>query len=1025
MKDIRLKRTMKLCALPLFLAVCTPVNMVAAGTETTGIESIQQNGRTVTVQVNDALGEVIGANVLVKGTTIGGITDMNGEVVIQGVPNGATLVISYIGYITQEIVLQDGQSSLTVTLAEDSETLEEVVVVGYGTTKRKNFTGSVATMNVADGAVANMAPTSSVDMLRGLIPGLTMSQTGVAGDASSIQIRGQKSINGGSDPLIVVNGVIYKGTINDIDPNIVESMSVLKDATSLAAYGSQAANGVIMITTKKGAMGKPTVNFRGSVAMVEAAYKPSLRDGNAYIELINARQGLPEGSTNWMTYLEKANYEKGKQTDWIDYVSHTGVRQNYSLSLSGATDNMDYMFGASFSDNGNFIKGNTFKRTTVNARINTKVNSYIKVGMNFNWANMKQDGIRPYYSRYFSPWGEAYLSDGKTMRRFITEHTADDVNPLWQVNGGVDAQSRNSNIALGGEVEIKIPGIEGLSYKLTGNYNIRQSLTRRFYHENYYVSMGDGENYTTDVFDTHLSEANGYINNTKTTSYVMDHILTYTREFGDHFVSATAVYTRDSDKMDGSQFQGSDFAGLGNTTLGFYGLGNAATQRVSEINYTLHNNIGYLGRVNYSYRDTYHFNASIRRDGSSVFGNDKKWGTFPAIGLAWTISNEEFFKKAVPWATNTKVKASWGKNGNQSLQPYQTLSQMSVGKSGGYTAWFNDQPLFAQALSTLGNPLLGWETTTSWNFGLETDLLKNGRIHFELDTYFANTTDQIFQRTIPVMGAGMTQQYATMGKIRNWGIEATLRTMNIKRKDFTWNTNFQFTLSRSILKELYGDGNDDITNQLFLNQSLGAIYGYEFDHVAQVEDTQYLQANGGKPGDPMYIDHDGDGIITPNDRVILGFNRPSFQLNMGNTITWKNFSLYFLFAGTFSGGKYGVAANNNAFVSYENMAYLNAENHPFWTEQNRDMKHVGATADLSKFTGIQKYGFVRLQDVNLTYTFKGSWMNKIGVSGLQAYVSAQNLFFIAPDWEFSDPEVRNSRASQLPRTYTFGLNVRF
>lgn len=1030
MKDIRLKRTMKLCALPLFLAVCTPINIVAAETETTGVQSIQQNGSTVTVQVNDALGEVIGANVIVKGTTIGGITDMMGQVVIQGVPNGAPLVISYIGYVTQEIELQAGQTSLTVTLAEDSETLEEVVVVGYGVTKRKNFTGSVATMNVADGAVANMAPTSSADMLRGLIPGLAMTQTGVAGDENKIQIRGQKSINGDSTPLIVVNGVIFKGTFNDIDPSTVESMSVLKDATSLAAYGSQAANGVIMITTKKGTQGKPMINFRGSVAMVDAAYKPDLRDGKGYIELINARQGLPEGSTNWMTYLEKANYEKGEETDWIDYVTHTGFRQNYSLSLSGATDNVDYLFGASFSDNGNFIRGNSYKRTTVNARINTKVNSYIKVGMSFNWANMKQDGLRPYYGRYFSPWGEAYLPDGKSLRKFITEHTADDVNPMWNVEGGVDMQNRSRNLSLGGEIEIKIPGIEGLSYKLTGNYNIRQQLQRRFNHELNYISMsdlGDGTEYTPEMLDSHLNQATGYINNAKTTSYVMDHILTYTREFGDHFVSATAVYTRDSDKLDGSQFEGTDFAAVGNTTLGFYGLGNAGVQKISNdgIVYTLHNNIGYLGRVNYSYKDTYHFNASIRRDGSSVFGADRKWGTFPAVGVAWTISNEDFFKQAIPWATNTKVKASWGKNGNQSLAPYGTLSQMSVGKSGGYTAYFGGQALFAQALATLGNPQLGWETTTSWNFGLETDLLKNGRIHFEIDAYVANTTDQIFDRTIPVMGAGISTQKATMGKIRNWGIEASLTSMNIRQKNFTWSTNLQFTLSRSILKELYGDGNDDITNQLFLNKSLGAIYGYEFDRVAQVGDTQYLQANGGKPGDPMYVDQDGDGIITPNDRIILGFDRPSFQLNMTNTLTWKNFSLYFLFAGTFSSGKYGKAINNAAFVSYENMAYLNAENHPFWTEANGDTKHPSATADLAKFTGVQSYGFVRLQDVNLTYTFKGNWMNKIGLAGLQAYVSAQNLFFIAPGWEFSDPEIRSSRTSQLPRTYTFGLNVRF
>jgi len=1026
MKNNLLTKHLRRYALPLCLTMCLPMATLAAETETAAVQGVQQNGRNVTVTVKDALGEVIGANVQVKGTTIGGITNMDGQVVVQGVPNGATIVISYVGYVTEEIALADGQTSLEVTLREDSEMLEEVVVVGYGTTKRKNFTGSVSTMNVADGAVANMAPVSSADMLRGLVPGLTMTQESVAGTAASIQIRGQKSVNGGSDPLIVVNGVIYKGTINDIDPNIVESMSVLKDATSLAAYGSQAANGVIMITTKKGAQGKPMINFRSSISLSQAAYKPQLRDGKGFIELINARQGLPEGSTQWMTQLEKANYDKGEETDWVDFVTHTGVNQNYSLSISGANEHMDYMFGGSFTKNDNFIRGNIFDRKTVNARINAKVNNYIKVGMNANYSAMSQDGLRPSTNRYYSPYGEAYLEDGVTPRRFITEHTADDVNPMWNVVGGVDRQNRNNNLSLGGEIEIKIPGIEGLSYKLTGNYNIRQTLNREFRHENYYVAIGDGWDYTTDVFDRHLNQAQGWIENSKTKSYVMDHILTYTKQFGDHFVSATAVYTRDSDKLDGSRVDGIDFSGLGNTSLGYYGLGNAATHNITEISYRLHNNVGYLGRVNYSYKDTYHFNASIRRDGSSVFGNDKKWGTFPAVGVAWTISNEGFFQNALPWATNTKLKASWGKNGNQSLQPYQTLSTMAMGKSGGYTAYFGGQPIFAQALTTLGNPNLGWETTTSWNFGLETDLLKGGRIHFEIDTYFANTTDQIFNSTIPVMGAGLNRQWATMGKVKNWGIEATLTTTNIRKKDFTWSTNFQFNLNRSILKELDGSGQDNIQDQLFLNKSLGAIYGYEFDRVVQTSDNAYMQANGAKPGDPMYIDHDGDGVITPADRVILGYNKPSFQLNMGNTITWKNFSLYFLFAGTFSGGKYGVAVNNYAYATnVDNMAYINVEDHPFWTEQNQDKKHLGPTADTSKFTGIQKYGFIRLQDVNLSYNIKGNWMNKIGLGSAQVYVSGQNLFFWAPDWEFSDPEIRSSRTTQLARTFTFGLNVRF
>ena len=973
--------------------------------------------------VQDANQEpIIGVNVVEVGTNNGTITDLDGAFTLT-VKQGANLQFSFIGMKT---IMQKATANMTVTLTEDTELIDEVIVVGYGATKHKNFTGSVSTFKVSEGGIALTAPSSATDMLRGIAPGLTMTQSGEAGSTASIQIRGQKSINGGSAPLIVVDGVIFKGTMNDIDPDIVESMSVLKDATSLAAYGSQAANGVIMVTTKKGAKGKPMINFRGSISLSESNYKPDIRDGYEYIDLINARTGREAGDVSWMGELEKANYEKGEWTDWYDFVSQTGVRQNYSLNISGGSDNVDYLVGTSYMDNKNFIKGNTFVRETANARVNAKINNYIKASINFNYANMRADGIRPYYSRYYSPWAEPYMEDGVTLRKHILgakEPTT--LNPLWNVEGGVDAESRTQSTTLGGELEVKIPWIKGLSYKLTGNYTRRDMTGKRFYHERYYVEEGD--DYTTEVFDKYLEQATGYINQQKNASYVLDNILTYVGEFGDHFVSGTLVYTRDSDLRDIYQIDGLNFKDLGNTTLGFYGLNNAATQNITQMNYTLHNNVGYLGRMNYSYKDTYHLNASVRRDGSSVFGADRKWGTFPAVGLAWTISNEKFWEE-IDWISNTKLKVSWGKNGNQSLEPYGTLSQVSMGKSGGYTYYFGDTPHFAQSLATLGNPQLGWETTSSWNFGVETDFLK-GRLHFELDAYTAQTTDQIFSRTIPVMGAGISSQSSTMGQVNNWGIEATLRSTNIQTKDFFWTSSLMFTLNRSILKELYGDGKDDITNNLFIDKSLGAIYGYQWIGVVQ-DDEQgkaYIAVNGGNLGDPMYANLDGseDGKITPEDRTILGYDKPSFQMSLANTMNYKNWSLYFLLTGTFSGGGYGMAANNNAFVSFENMAWNNTENHPWWTPENRTNDYLGPNADTSKFTGMQSYGFVRLQDINLSYTFKGAWLKKVGVSGLQLYASGSNLFFIAPGWDFSDPEVRNSRASQLARSYTFGMNLRF
>lgn len=978
--------------------------------------------------VIDESGEpIIGANVLEVGTTNGTVTDFDGNFALSVKKVGADLTVSYIGYVTQTV---KAEKTMKITLKEDSEALEEVVVVGYGVTKRKNFTGSVSTVKVSEGGVALTAPNNALDMLRGQTPGLQMSQSGRAGSEPSLQIRGQKSISGGSDPLIVVDGVIFKGSINDIDPTNIESMSVLKDATSLAAYGSQAANGVIMITTKKGALGKPMISFQTTLAMVTPNYKPDLRDGYEYIERYNALKDREAGDVSWMSELEKANYDKGEWTDWFDFATRTGLRQNYSLNISGASDTSDYLVGVSHMDNKNFIKGNHYIRETINSRMNFKVNKYIKAGFNVNYSASENDGVSSSVGRMYSPWGEPYLSDGKSLRKFlIGGNDRDQTNPLWSTNTGVDSENHNRAVTLGGEIEIKIPGIEGLSYKLTGNYTDRLTKQRYFVHETNLVKYTDGDDYSAAVTDKYLNEAYGYVTNTTNRSYVFDNILTYTKSFGDHFLSGTLVYTRDSDMRDVETFQGQDFADLGNTTLGVYGLTNAKTRDITTQSYRLHNNIGYLGRINYSYADTYHFNASLRRDGSSVFGSGKKWGTFPAVGVAWSISNEEFFKKAVPFATNTKIKLSWGKNGNQSLAPYGTLSQMNMGKSGGYTYYFDGKAYYAQSLATLGNPMLGWETTTSWNYGVESDLFK-GRLHFEIDAYTANTTDQIFQRDIPSMSTGITKQSSTMGKVGNWGIEASLTSTNIRTKNFMWTTNMQFTINRNKLKELYGDGKDDITNQLFLGKSLGAIYGYKWIGVVQESDTQYMQANGALPGDPMYANLDGsaDGKIGPDDKTILGYNKESFRLSMSNTFTYKNWSLYFMLNGVFSGGGYGQAQNNMAFGSQDgSMDYLNSNDHPYWTPQNKSNTYLRPGYDVTNgnFIGLQSYGFVRLQDVNLSYNVKSNWMKKAGIAGLMVYVSGNNLLCFAPGWDFSDPEVRSSRAQQLARTYTFGLNVRF
>lgn len=987
-------------------------------------------GHKVTGKVVDANGEpLIGVGVLVKGTTTGAATDLDGAFELN-VPEGAVLEISAIGYTSQEITVGD-KTTLEITLQDDTEMLEGTVVIGYGTVKRTNFTGSVSTYNVGESPVSNVPKTNAMEMLRGLAPGLSMSQSGIAGAAPNIQVRGQKSISASMDPsvaqpLIVLDGVIFKGSINDIDPTTIESMSVMKDATSLASYGSQAANGVIMITSKKGTAGKPMINFRGSVSMVEQNYKPNLRNGQQYIDLINARQGNPAGTTSWMSDLELANYKAGKETDWIDYVSQKGIQQEYALNVSGGTADrsLNYLFGASRSDNTNFIKGNEFIRTTITARVNATINKYISTGINFNWADIRDDGVRPSYTRFFSPYGEPEMPDGSRRKFIIGAGQETALNPLWNVFEGVDAQMRGVSSTIGGNVDVKIPWVEGLSYKITGNYTVRNNENRRFTHERNLIQPTDTE-FNTATYDKYLAQANGYINHSKNVSWVLDNILTYTRDLGEHYINATLVYTRDYSKAEASQFTGLDFAGLGNTTLGFYGLANATTQTINSISYTLHTDVGFLGRVNYSYKNKYHFNASLRRDGSSVFGSDNKWGNFPAVGVAWTASDEPWLK--IPKVDYLKVKLSWGKNGNQSLQPYGTLSRMAMGRSGGFTGYFDGQPIFGEAMTTLGNPTLGWETTTSWNGGFEADLFQR-MFHWELDAYTSSTTDQIFNRKIPVIGAGMTSQSATMGQVDNWGIESSLRANIIRTQDISWDATLNFTLNRNKLVKLYGgkDEEDDITNGLFIGKSLGAIYGYEYAGVVQKTDTEFMAKNGRTPGDIMEKDLDGDGVITPADRKILGYNKEAFRMSLNTNFRWKNWNLYLMFNGVFSGGKYGKAQNNNAVLSYsEGMMYLNTVNHPYWTEENPSDFYPKAWNAAGSLNYLQSYGFVRLQDANLSYSVPENIVKKVGIAGLQVYVSGSNLFFIAPHWKYSDPEVRSFQSAQLRRTYTIGLNVRF
>lgn len=1020
-----------------FVCSALPQASYANSRTITAPSGIQQQKKiNVSGTVTDQNGEpIIGASIVQEGNKqVGTVSDIDGNFKLS-VPAGSVLNISYIGYTSQTVKAVEGKQ-LAVKLAEEDNSLNEVVVVGYGTTKRKNFTGSVSTLNTANSPVSLMPSSNAMDMLRGTVTGITVSQQQGAGQSPSMQVRGQKSVNGGSDPLLVVDGVIYMGTLRDIDPSTIQSMSVLKDATSLAAYGSQAANGVIMVTTKKGQLGKPTVNLNASWAFSGATAKPDVLSPSDYVKKVNTLNGLAEDADpTWMRELEYANYKAGRTTDWFDYMTRTGVLQTYSASISGATERLNYYFSGSYADQKGIVIGDDYRRTAFTTNLQSDITDWFQVGGGIKYTFNNYSGpttYNLYQAVRMSPYGQPTRENGMP-EKFPVNEGVYRTNPLWDVlSNTIDDHDTYATTVLDGHLLLKCPWVKGLSYRLNARYSTDNIVRDYFTHEGYYVKEGEGDDrYSDATVAGYLAQANGSNARTKNTYWVVDNIINFNRQFGKHYVDATLVYTRDSKEYSYNRFTSSDFAALGNTTLGYDGLKLGATQKVTNQDYTRHTDVGYLARLSYNYNDTYHLNVSVRRDGSSVFGSENKWGTFPAVGAAWTVSNEPFMK-SLKEISYLKLKLSWGKNGNQTLSPYQTLSQITLGQMGGFSYPFGNtsKPSWGQRITVFGNPTLGWEQTESWNYGFELGLLDD-RIHLDFDGYFSQTTNQIFDRKIPVMINGITSMKATMGQVDNWGIEFTLTTQNIKTRDLNWTSSLNFYLNRNKLKELYGDGKDDITNSLFLGKSLGAIYGRKPIGIVQEDDADYIRANGAEPGDVKFADIDGDGKITDADRTILGYRKENFRMNLSNTISYKNFELYFLFTGIFGGHNYGMEVNRFAYQTSSDVQGDNNLNHGWWTPENKSNEYPRINYTSGDYIPLQCWGFVRLQDLSLSYTFRQNWIKTVGIQNLKVYLAAKNLFTIT-GWDGGDPEIRQTLPNSgysygypLSRTFSLGLNVSF
>lgn len=702
--------------------------------------STQQNTRKITGIIKDQSGEpVIGANIVEKGTTNGTITDIDGEYSLE-VGSNSILVVSYIGYITQEIPVGKN-NTLDVLLREDTETLDEVIVIGYGTTKRKDFTGSVSSVKLENSPIALSPNLNALESLKGNVSGLDIGATNSAGGEPSMQMRGQKSISGSNDPLIVVDGVIFMGSINDINPNDIASYDVLKDATSAAAYGSRSANGVIIITTKRGKTGKPVVTFNATGSMQTWQNKPELMKGEQWLESVMARNNSSDLS--WLKPQELANMEAGREINWLDASTRTGWVQDYQVAVSGAGEKMNYYLSAAYSDNQGVVIGDDYNRITALAKINTDITSWLQIGVDAAFTKSDYSGVGANIGEatQTSPYGVMYRNESeKLLEKY--PYTQSSVNALWNTDKSVrDNKDIRNNFRANAYAVVKLPWVEGLSYRFNYAGNLSKNQSGDFYYEGYFVKEGaydDETRYSPATLQSLLASANGKINNNTTDSWVIDNILNYKNTFGKHSIDLTAVATRDRKKYEMIETTGSNFAANGNTTLGINGLHKATVQKVNMDN-NQRSNIGYLGRASYSYDDRYFFTGSYRRDGASVFGVNQKWGDFFAFGGAWRLSSEKFMS-SISYLDDLKLKLSWGKNGNQGLDPYGTLSTINNGASGGVRYEFGGSDIiYGLNQKALGNANLGWETTESWNTGFESawlgsrlfvDVCRSGSLFF-------------------------------------------------------------------------------------------------------------------------------------------------------------------------------------------------------------------------------------------------------------------------------------------------------
>jgi len=938
-----------------------------------------------------------GTTVQLKNSKITTTTSNEGAYSISVPVNASNIIVfTYIGFVSKEVEIGNA-TSFDVSLVEVDNSLNEVVVVGYGTQKKRDVTGSVASLSKE--RLQQLPNTNIAQALQGSVPGLQINTNGggAEGNDLSILIRGRNSISASTGPLIIWDGIPYEGGISEINPNDVESIEILKDASAAAIYGSRGSNGVILITSKQGKKGKLNITYDGSYGTQSIINKPDLLTGDEFYNFKTTRLNAP----NTISPAEQAIYDAGKTVDWYSLATQQGLRSQHSLSMTGGTDKISFYFGSTFLDVKGVSVNDRFKRYSLRPNIEVKVTPWLTVGSSTQFSLQNRDGLPVEFSdsrntgggaNFFNPLTNPYDSAGNPAIYAYADYPPAR-NPLSNIL--VTNNDNAYRIFSTNNIKIDFLFVKGLSYKLNTGIEYENNSRKTYWGRN--VALG--------------FESNGYATNYNSIgrNFTVENILNYSREFGKHSVNFTALYSSQSNDFDRDQLEGQGFP---NDVLTNYQMASATLLTPSSVNFK-QNLLSQMGRLNYGYDGRYLITLTTRRDGYSGFGANSKYGVFPSAAVAWNIHRESFMKN-IDFINNLKLRVSYGLNGNQAVSSYSSLAKLA---SFPYISGSTVLPGYVP--SSLANEELGWESTKSLSFGLDFGLLNN-RIQGSLDFYSAKTQDLLLNRTISSV-QGFTRILQNIGKTANRGIELGLTSTNIKSKYFSWTTNLNFSHNKNKIVDLYGDGLDDVGNSWFIGKPINVIYGLQNDGVfkSQAEVDASVQKTS-KPGWVRVKNVNGDTLINASDRTIIGNQDPNFIWGITNTIKYKGISLMFFIHGVTGITKRNPFDDDNVFTDVRRNTTLK----DWWSPTNPNGNHFANDANANPL-GVnfyEKANFARLKDISLGYDLPANWLNKIKVTSCKVYITGRNLATFTK-YNALDPELTNQFGLPLQKEFVFGLTI--